>query len=120
MSERAPTIPELSEGILAGVRVVELAQNAAVPHCGRLLAGLGADVVKVEPPEGDAVRHIATVAENEGKAYAVINPGKRGVVVDLRRLGEHTVEVMSDVGLDDDAVNRLVREGVILDGRVSS
>ena len=76
-------------GILDGLRVVELAQNAAIPHCGRLLAGLGADVVKVEPPEGDAMRHVAPVegaeASKEGKAYAIINPGKRGVVVDLRR-----------------------------------
>lgn len=35
-------------GVLTGIRVVEFAQNAAIPHCGRLLAGLGADVVKVE------------------------------------------------------------------------
>lgn len=73
------------KGILDGIRVVELAQNAAVPHCGRLLAGLGADVVKVEPPAGDAMRHVATVAEGEGKAFAAINPGKRAVVVDLQR-----------------------------------
>ena len=41
-------------GVLDGIKVVEFAQNAAIPHCGRLLAGLGADVVKVEPPTGDA------------------------------------------------------------------
>ena len=70
-------------GILDGIKVVELAQNAAIPHCGRLLAGLGADVVKVEPPEGDAMRHVAQVTELESRAYAIINPGKRAVVVDL-------------------------------------
>ncbi len=74
-----------SSGILADIRIVELAQNAAIPHCGRLLAGLGADVVKVEPPEGDAMRHVASITEMESRAYAVINPGKRGIVVDLRR-----------------------------------
>ncbi|MCP3990096.1 MAG: hypothetical protein GY724_13550, partial [Actinomycetia bacterium] len=79
------TVEGLPPGILDGVRVVELAQNAAIPHCGRLLAGLGADVVKVEPPEGDALRHIAQVAELEGKAYVVINPGKRSIVLDLQR-----------------------------------
>lgn len=71
-------------GILDGVKVVEFAQNAAVPHCGRLMAGLGADVVKVEPPEGDAMRHLAALKPGEGKGFAAFNPGKRGIVVDLR------------------------------------
>lgn len=70
-------------GILDGIRVLELAQNAAIPHCGRLLAGLGADVVKVEPPQGDAMRGLAQLGPNESKAYAVINPGKRSIAIDL-------------------------------------
>ena len=69
--------------VLDGIRVVEFAQNAAIPHCGRLLAGLGADVVKVEPPEGDAMRRLAQLAEKESRAYAVINPGKRSMAIDL-------------------------------------
>lgn len=71
------------EGILNGIKVLELAQNAAIPHCGRLLAALGADVVKVEPPEGDAMRSLAQLAPNESRAYALINPGKRSIVIDL-------------------------------------
>ncbi|MEL7156207.1 MAG: CoA transferase [Actinomycetota bacterium] len=70
-------------GVLDGLRVLELAQNAAIPHCGRLLAGLGADVVKVEPPGGDAMRGLAQLGPHEAKAYAVINPGKRSMVLDL-------------------------------------
>ena len=69
--------------VLDGIRVVEFAQNAAIPHCGRLLAGLGADVVKVEPPGGDAMRALATVKDKESRGYALINPGKRSIVVDL-------------------------------------
>ena len=61
-------------GVLDGIKVVEFAQNAAIPHCGRLLAGLGADVVKVEPPTGDAMRLVAPVG-GEGRAYVIINPG---------------------------------------------
>ena len=64
-------------GIFDGVRVVEFAQNAAIPHCGRLLAGLGADVVKVEPPEGDAMRHIAPLAQREGGPCASRRPGPK-------------------------------------------
>lgn len=70
-------------GVLDGIRVVEFAQNAAIPHCGRLLAGLGADVVKIEPPEGDAMRRLAGLGDMESRAYAVINPGKRSVAIDL-------------------------------------
>lgn len=74
-------------GALDGIKVVEFAQNAAIPHCGRLLAGIGADVVKVEPPEGDAMRRLAGLGSKDSKesrAYATINPGKRGIVVDLQ------------------------------------
>ena len=70
-------------GVLDGIRVVEFAQNAAIPHCGRLLAGLGADVVKVEPPDGDAMRRLAALADMESRAYALINPGKRSIAIDL-------------------------------------
>ena len=70
-------------GTLSGIRVVEIAQNAAVPYCGRLLAGMGADVVKVEPPDGDAMRRLADLGPNEARAYAAINPGKRSIVLDL-------------------------------------
>ncbi|MGB5758103.1 MAG: CoA transferase [Acidimicrobiales bacterium] len=74
-------------GILDGIKVLELSQNAAIPHCGRLLAGLGSDVVKVEPPGGDAMRGLATLGPNESRAFAVINPGKRSIVIDLNAKG---------------------------------
>ena len=76
-------MPELGQGILSDVRVVEFAQNVAIPHCGRLLAGMGADVVKVEPPSGDAMRWGSPLAPWEGRAYAVVNQGKRSLPIDL-------------------------------------
>ena len=82
MGSEAST-PKGKAGVLDGIRVVELAQNAAVPYCGRLLAGMGADVVKVEPPGGDAMRHLGDLGSSEAKAYAAINPGKRSIVLDL-------------------------------------
>lgn len=73
-----------AQGPLVGVRVVEFAQNVAVPTCGRILAAMGADVVKVEPPHGDATRTMAPFAGlAEGRTYAVVNPGKRSIVLDL-------------------------------------
>ncbi|MDG2114936.1 MAG: CoA transferase, partial [Actinomycetota bacterium] len=79
--------PTVSDPILSDIKVVEFAQNAAIPHCGRLLAYMGADVVKVEPPYGDAMRSLAQLAPHEGKAYAAINPGKRAIVLDLATEG---------------------------------
>lgn len=70
-------------GALAGIRVVELGQYISGPFAAKLLADLGADVVKVESPEGDPMRRW------EGRAtmspqFAAYNRGKRGVVLDLK------------------------------------
>ena len=69
---------------LAGVRVVEYAQYVAGPLCGVLLADLGADVVKVEPPAGDGYRHVMPVAPGIGRYFVPLNRGKRSVVLDLK------------------------------------
>lgn len=73
---------------LAGLRVVELGVWVAAPSAGALLADWGADVVKVEPPAGDPMRH-AFGSLGIGKAipnpaFAQDNRGKRSVVLDLR------------------------------------
>lgn len=88
----APTGQDPStHGVLAGVKVVEFSQNAAVPTCARLLAGMGADVIKVEPVAGDAMRFQARLADNEGRAFATINPGKRGIGLDYGAAGASEV-----------------------------
>ena len=69
---------------LEGVRVVEYAQYVAGPLCGVLLADLGADVVKVEPPTGDGYRHVLPVAPGVGRYFVPLNRGKRSAVVDLK------------------------------------
>ncbi len=69
---------------LAGVRVVEYAQYVAGPLCGVLLADLGADVVKVEPPSGDGYRHVMPAAPGIGRYFVPLNRGKRSVVADLK------------------------------------
>ena len=69
---------------LEGVRVVEYAQYVAGPLCGVLLADLGADVVKVEPPAGDGYRRVLPVAPELGRYFIPLNRGKRSVVVDLK------------------------------------
>ena len=76
-------------GPLEGVRVLELGQIAAGPFAGSLLADLGADVVKVESPQGDGMRQWPPLSGNaEDLAYsenfASINRNKRSVVFDLK------------------------------------
>src|SRR3989337_2119311 len=69
---------------LEGVRVVEHAQYVAGPLFGVLLADLGADVDKVEPPAGDAYRYVMPVAPGLGRYFIPLNRGKRSVVLDLK------------------------------------
>ncbi len=71
---------------LAGIRVVELAHVMAGPVCGRMLADMGADVVKVEPPgTGDPTRAFAPPRMGEASAaFVMMNRNKRGMVIDLK------------------------------------
>jgi crotonobetainyl-CoA:carnitine CoA-transferase CaiB-like acyl-CoA transferase len=73
-------------GPLEGVRVVELAHIMAGPVCGRMLADLGADVVKVEKlPGGDTSRSFVPPAvDGESAAFMMLNRNKRGIAVDLK------------------------------------
>ncbi|HEX2167202.1 MAG TPA: CoA transferase [Longimicrobiales bacterium] len=71
-------------GPLNGVRILELAQNLAGPYCGQILAGLGADVIKVEPPGGDAARAWGPpFVDGAGSIFAAANRGKRSIELDL-------------------------------------
>jgi crotonobetainyl-CoA:carnitine CoA-transferase CaiB-like acyl-CoA transferase len=69
---------------LEGIRVVEYAQYVAGPLAGCLLAELGADVVKVEPPGGDAYRYVMPLAPGIGRFFVPLNRGKRSIVLDLK------------------------------------
>lgn len=79
--------PEGAPGLLSGLRVVELA-NETAEYCGLLLAGLGAEVIKIEPPAGNSTRRIPPFYQDrpdpEGSLYFwTYNRGKRSVVVDF-------------------------------------
>jgi len=69
---------------LQGVRVIEFGQFIAAPAAGQVLADLGADVIKVEPPNGDAARRVGWTADDCGPMFSAYNRGKRSVVIDLR------------------------------------
>jgi crotonobetainyl-CoA:carnitine CoA-transferase CaiB-like acyl-CoA transferase len=72
-------------GPLEGVRVVELTHIMAGPACGLMLADMGADVIKVEKPEGDdSRRFLPPDIGGESAAFMMMNRNKRGIVLDLK------------------------------------
>lgn len=71
-------------GVLEGVRVLDLSEYIAGPIAGEMLADLGADVVKVEPPNGDFWRHTGPVAPGESRGFMGVNKGKRSISLDLK------------------------------------
>ncbi|WP_235575695.1 CaiB/BaiF CoA transferase family protein [Roseovarius tolerans] len=72
-------------GALAGMKVIELAHIMAGPVCGLMLADMGADVIKVEKPDGDDSRRFVPPAiQGESAAYMMMNRNKRGVALNLK------------------------------------
>ena len=66
-----------------GVRVLELGQIYNGPYCGLLLAQLGADVIKIEPPGGEQLRYRSEQSA-ESHEFVMLNSNKRSVVLDLK------------------------------------
>ena len=74
-----------SERPLSGVRILDLTRFLAGPYCTMLLADLGAEVIKIEPPEGDESRHQKAYRYGDETAYYIsANRNKRGIVLDLK------------------------------------
>ena len=70
---------------LEGVRVLDLTQVMAGPLCCMLLGDMGADVIKVEPPEGETSRAMLPLAPGVSGPFLAVNRNKRGIVLDLKR-----------------------------------
>ena len=74
----------MNDAPLSGIRVIEFGNLIAGPYCAMLLADLGADVVKVEPPSGDLGRAFGPYINGESAFFLSANRGKQSVVLDLR------------------------------------
>ncbi len=75
---------EETKGALGGIRVLDLSAYIAGPYGCALLADLGAEVIKIEPPTGDTLRQYPSSLKAESRAYLGTNRGKLGMVLDLK------------------------------------
>ena len=105
------TEPGRPPGALAGVRVIDLTRVLAGPFCTQLLADMGADVIKIEGPDGDLMRRTGTVREGLSWYFAQFNRNKRSVVLDL--YGEPGRAALADLLRSADVLVENFRPGVL-------
>jgi crotonobetainyl-CoA:carnitine CoA-transferase CaiB-like acyl-CoA transferase len=98
---------------LTGVRVVEMTHMVMGPTCGMILAQLGAEVIKVEPPAGDKTRSLGGMGTS---FFPLFNRGKRSVVLDLAREDDretmHRLLASADVFLENFRDGQLEKQGL--------
>ncbi|ADP15828.1 CoA-transferase family III family protein 14 [Achromobacter xylosoxidans A8] len=70
--------------MLEGVRVLDFTRVLAGPYCTAMLADLGAEVIKVEPPQGDDQRHMGRMVQGESTNFILNNRGKKSIRLDLK------------------------------------
>jgi CoA:oxalate CoA-transferase len=97
--------------ILAGLRVLDLTTTIAGPHCTRLLADLGAQVVKIEAPDGDMMRTRPPLRNGASSHFGQLNAGKRSVVLDLKQPA--AVDIVKRLVRRTDVVVENFRPGVM-------
>jgi crotonobetainyl-CoA:carnitine CoA-transferase CaiB-like acyl-CoA transferase len=93
-----------------GLRVLDFGQGVASPYCAMLLAVYGADVIKVEPPEGDWSRRLGTSYGTHSTLSAVYNRGKRSLCLDLK--SEKGLEIARRLAAESDVFIEGFRPGV--------
>lgn len=96
---------------LAGIRVAEFCQVLAGPFCGALLADMGADVIKIESPDGDLMRAWPPMVDGDSQYFASVNRNKRSVVLDLK--DAKSLAAARDLALSCDVVIENFRPGVM-------
>ena len=109
-----PETPMTTQNLpLEGVRVVEMTHMVMGPSCGMILAQLGAEVIKVEPPGGDKTRSLGGMGVS---FFPLFNRGKRSVVLDLSRASDqetmHRLLETADVFLENFRDGLLDRQGL--------
>jgi CoA:oxalate CoA-transferase len=97
-------------GPLTGIKVLDLSRVLAGPYCTALLADLGAEIIKLEPPAGDDYRHIGPFNDGESALFTLNNRGKKSVVLDLKKPAD--LELAQALAARVDVVVENFRPGV--------
>jgi len=100
-----------SEEILGGVRVLDFTTIVSGPHCTRLLADLGAEVIKIEPPEGDFIRVQPPIRDSKSAYFASLNCGKKSLALDLKT--PEAIEIIHGLATTADVIVENSRPGVM-------
>jgi len=98
-------------GALDRLRVLDFTTTIAGPHCGRLLADLGAEVIKIEAPEGDMMRTRPPLRNGASTSFGQLNAGKKSLVLDLK--APQGVEAVRRLATTADVVVENFRPGVM-------
>jgi len=101
----------MTNDILSGVRVIDFTTIVSGPYCTRLLADLGAEVIKIEPPEGDFIRTQPPMRAGKSAYFAHLNCGKKSIAIDLHRAG--AIELVQELAAKSDVVVENSRPGVM-------
>src|SRR5690242_5473754 len=96
---------------LQDVRVLDFTTTIAGPYCARLMADLGAEVIKVEAPEGDMMRTRPPLRDGASTSFGQLNAGKRSIVVDLKR--PEAQEIVRRLLVSTDVLVENFRPGVM-------
>src|SRR4029077_21195737 len=109
----------MADGPLAGFRVLDLTQVVSGPFCTMQLGDLGADVIKIEPPEGDASRLFGRPTKGGVTAsFLKFNRNKRSIVVDLKK--EHARDLVRRLAVKANVLVENNRPGVAERIRIAS
>ncbi|WP_427185260.1 CaiB/BaiF CoA transferase family protein [Bordetella bronchialis] len=105
-------MPDSMVAPLSGIRVIEICNVAAGPFCGMLLADMGADVIKIEHPEGgDTLRSWPPISQGYSENFASLNRNKRSVTLNLKDAGD--IELARAMIADADVLLENNRPGVM-------
>jgi formyl-CoA transferase len=100
---------DVSHGILSGLRILEIGHFVAAPFCTRLLADLGADIIKIEPPSGDPVRQWGQQVNGTSLWWSIHGRNKRSVTLNLKH--PKATSIVRRLVADCDAVVENFRPG---------
>jgi len=96
---------------LDGLRVIDMCTTIAGPYCARLLADAGAEVIKIEAPEGELTRSRPPIRAGASTSYGGLNAGKRSLVLDLKQAA--AVDVVRRLAATADVLVENFRPGVM-------